>query len=220
MRKMLEGIRFYQANVFDRRFRLFSKLVLEQRPGALFITCSDSRIDPELLTGSDPGDIFVIRNAGSIVPPFGTCGGAVAAEIELGVAKLNLRHIVICGHTRCAAVGGILFPEAVKSLPTLSQWLSSSRSDLSDVEATISDRSGPAPLSAVERHIVQQLENLKTHPIVADAIDQGQLEIHGWIYHLENGTVTAYEKTQQQFMHFEAAYESLLLEEPDNKQLV
>lgn len=212
MRKMLEGLRFYQSNVFDRRYRLFSQLVQQQKPGALFITCSDSRIDPELLTGSDPGDIFVIRNAGAIVPRFGACDGAVGAEVELGVNALGIRHIVVCGHTRCAAVRGILFPESVESMPTLASWLKNSRSDLSEEELAATDRSVTAPLSAVERHVATQLENLKTHPYVAAAMQEGRLEIHGWIYHLENGAVTAYEAAQKQFLHFEMAYQSLLEE--------
>jgi carbonic anhydrase len=215
MRKMLEGIRFYQANIFDRRYRLFSKLVQEQRPGALFITCCDSRIDPELLTGSDPGDIFVIRNAGSIVPPFGACDGAVGAEIELGISGLGIRHIVICGHTRCAAVKGILFPETVASLPTLSRWLRNAHTDLSEEELAANDRTIAAPLSAIERHVATQVENLKSHPAVSAAIGEGRLELHGWIYHLETGAVTCLESSQQQFMHFEAAYQSLLEEQVD-----
>lgn len=212
MRKMLEGMRYYQANIFDRRYRLFSKLLQEQKPGALFITCSDSRIDPELLTGSDPGDIFVIRNAGSIAPRYGTCDGAVGAEIELGVTALGIRHIIICGHTRCAAVGGILFPERTDGMPTLAQWLGSAATDLADFELTLPERSGPAPIAAIERHVKTQLENLKTHPTVAEAVEEGRLELHGWIYHLENGGVTAYEKGSDRFMHFEEAYASLLAE--------
>jgi carbonic anhydrase len=215
MRKMLEGVRFYQANVFDRRYRLFTKLVQEQRPGALFITCSDSRIDPELLTGSDPGDIFVIRNAGSIVPPFGACDGAVGAEIELGVNGLGIRHIVVCGHSRCAAVKGILFPETVASMPTLNRWLQNAQTDLSEEELAATDRTVNAPVSAVERHVATQVENLRTHPAVSAAIEEGRLEIHGWIYHLEDGAVTCLEASQKQFLHFEAAYQSLLETEAD-----
>jgi carbonic anhydrase len=212
MRKMLDGIRFYQSNIFDRRYQLFTKLVQEQRPYALFITCSDSRIDPELLTGSDPGDIFVIRNAGSIVPPHGACDGAVGAEIELGVDGLGIRHLIVCGHSRCAAVKGILFPDTVSSMPTLSKWLQNSQTDLKDDERAATDRSSYAPISAVEKHVATQLENLKTHPSVANAIAEDRLEIHGWIYHLENGAVTAFESGQRTFQHFEAAYKALLEE--------
>jgi carbonic anhydrase len=212
MRKMLEGIRYYQANIFDRRYSLFSKLLQEQKPGALFITCSDSRIDPALLTGSDPGDIFVIRNAGSIAPRHGTCDGAVGAEIELAVSALGIRHIIVCGHTRCTAVGGILFPERTDRMPTLSRWLVAAGTDLSDIELTASERSGPPPLAAIEWHVKTQLQNLKTHPSVSQAIEEGRLELHGWIYHLENGGVTAYEKTSDRFLHFEEAYASLLAE--------
>src|SRR5258708_14895023 len=117
MKQLLEGIQRFQKNVFPRHKLLFRELAVKQKPQALFITCSDSRIVPEMLTQTNPGDLFILRNAGNIVPPYDGRAGDVAATIEYAVAVLKVANIIICGHSDCGAMKGILHPEGTRSIP-------------------------------------------------------------------------------------------------------
>ena len=119
MQKLIEGIHQFQRESFLPLKGLFEQLSKGQHPETLFITCSDSRIDPNLLTRSKPGDLFILRNAGNIIPPHGAGSGGEAATIEFAVAALGVKDIIICGHSHCGAVQGLLQPEQVASLPAL-----------------------------------------------------------------------------------------------------
>jgi carbonic anhydrase len=124
MQKLIEGIHQFQTKGFLPLQTLFEQLAKGQNPETLFITCSDSRIDPTLLTKAQPGDLFILRNAGNIVPPHGAGNGGEAATIEFAVAALGVKDIIICGHSHCGAMHGLLHPEQVASLPAVSAWLS------------------------------------------------------------------------------------------------
>ena len=124
IQKLIEGIHQFQEENFRPLQDLFEKLSKGQNPETLFITCSDSRIDPNLLTQSQPGDLFILRNAGNIVPSHGAANGGEGATIEFAVAGLGVKDIIICGHSHCGAMKGLLQPEMVASLPALSSWLS------------------------------------------------------------------------------------------------
>src|SRR5882724_615323 len=123
MDKLLKGIQRFQRNVFPRYQGLFRQLAVNQNPQALFITCADSRIVPEMLTQTAPGDLFICRNAGNIVPPYDDHSGGVTATIEYAVAALKVPNIIVCGHSDCGAMKGVLHPEKVKGLPTVARWL-------------------------------------------------------------------------------------------------
>ena len=124
MQKLIRGIHEFRTEHFRPLQGLFEKLAKGQSPETLFITCSDSRIDPNLLTRSRPGDLFILRNAGNIVPPHGAANGGEAATIEFAVAGLGVKDIIICGHSHCGAMQGLLTPESVASLPSVASWLS------------------------------------------------------------------------------------------------
>ena len=124
MQKLIQGIHQFQAKNFVPMQGLFEQLAKGQNPETLFITCSDSRIDPNLLTQAKPGDLFILRNAGNIVPPHGAGNGGEAATIEFAVAALGVKDIIICGHSHCGAMQGLLQPEQVASLAAVSSWLS------------------------------------------------------------------------------------------------
>ena len=124
MQKLVEGIHQFQNDIFSSKQQLYEKLAKGQHPLALFITCSDSRIDPSLLTQTEPGELFIMRNAGNIVPPYGTLHGGEAATIEFAVSALGVKDIVICGHSHCGAMGGVLHPETLSDLPAVRSWLS------------------------------------------------------------------------------------------------
>ncbi|MEH6581019.1 MAG: carbonic anhydrase [Halioglobus sp.] len=191
MDKIIEGVLNFQKNVFPSHQALFDELASQQNPDVLFITCSDSRIDPNLVTQSKPGDLFICRNAGNIVPPHSRATGGMTASIEYAVAVLNVRHIIICGHTDCGAMKGVLNMEALENLPHVKEWLGHSRSALEVVKAqTKSTVVGLEQLQRVtEENVLQQLQNLKTHPVVAAKLATGDLQLHGWMYEIESGEV-------------------------------
>src|SRR4051812_32800007 len=117
MQKLVDGIHHFQQNIFSSHERLFKRLVKGQNPLALFITCSDSRIDPMLLTQADPGELFIMRNAGNIVPPYGAVRGGEAATIEYAVSVLAVKEIIVCGHSHCGAMNALLQPDLLTKLP-------------------------------------------------------------------------------------------------------
>ena len=123
MNKLLEGIQQFQSSVYPRYKGLFRQLASTQKPRALFIACADSRLMPEMLTQSGPGDLFICRNAGNIVPPYNDHAGGVTATIEYAVAVLRVPNIIICGHSDCGAMKGVLHPESVRGMPTVARWL-------------------------------------------------------------------------------------------------
>lgn len=124
MEKLIRGIHEFQSTHFSPQRELFQRLAGGQRPDALFITCSDSRIDPSLLTQTKPGELFILRNAGNIVPPYGAANGGEGATIEYAIRALGIRDIIVCGHTHCGAMQGLLQPEALEDLPAVRSWLS------------------------------------------------------------------------------------------------
>src|SRR5947208_16582436 len=124
MQKLVEGIHHFQANIFRSQRELFERLAHGQQPDALFITCSDSRINPNLITHTEPGDLFILRNAGNIIPPYGAANGGEGATIEYAVAGLGVQDIIICGHSHCGAMKGLLAPEGLQDLPVFAAWLS------------------------------------------------------------------------------------------------
>src|SRR5262245_46765637 len=123
MRKILEGLTRFQQEVYPQKRDQFERLAHNQQPEYLFITCSDSRIVPNLITQTDPGDLFIIRNAGNIIPPYGEMQGGVSASIEYAVVALGVKHVIVCGHTDCGAMKGVLHPEKVAAMPMVAAWL-------------------------------------------------------------------------------------------------
>ncbi len=165
---------------------LFGALANGQSPPTLFITCADSRIDPSLLTQTDPGDMFVVRNAGNIVPALDddqTSNDGTAASIEYAVAALGVAHIVVCGHSCCGAMTAVAQPELVDSLPSVARWL-----DRSGVVAN-----GESLPELLEQNVLVQLDRLRTYPSVKAALDAGSIELHGWVYDIGSGQVRAYD---------------------------
>ena len=122
MQKLIKGIHQFQSNHFASQRELFERLAHGQYPEALFITCSDSRINPNLITQSEPGDLFILRNAGNIIPPSGAGQGGEGATIEFAVAGLGVQNIVICGHSHCGAIKGLLEPESLRDMPSVVAW--------------------------------------------------------------------------------------------------
>ncbi|MEX2137634.1 MAG: carbonic anhydrase [Pirellulales bacterium] len=203
LHKLVAGMHQFQANVFQPQREFFRTLADGQRPQGLFITCSDSRINPNLFTQTDPGELFILRNIGNIVPPFSpiTSGGGAAAAIEFAVAALNVEYIVVCGHSLCGAMKGLLQPETVADLPSVRGWLAHGESARQIVRQNYADLDADNQMNVlVQENVLVQLENLRTHPSVAVRLSRGDLRLFAWVYKLETGEVFAYHADEGQFV--------------------
>jgi carbonic anhydrase len=202
MQKLVEGIHQFQNDIFGSQQSLFERLVEGQQPLALFITCSDSRIDPSLLTQTKPGELFIMRNAGNIVPPHGAVGGGEAATIEYAVSVLGVKEIVICGHSHCGAMDGLLHPRSLDELPAVRSWLSYADATRRIIRENYGHISEPADrlTATVEENVLTQVEHLRTHPSVAVALARKQLTVHAWVYKFETGEVFSYRPAQGQYL--------------------
>jgi carbonic anhydrase len=202
MEKLVRGIHTFQAEIFRARHELFERLTSGQNPQALFITCSDSRVTPDLITQSEPGDLFVLRNAGNLVPPHGAApDSGEAATIEYAVKSLKIHDIIVCGHTLCGAMQALLHPEGLGEMPRMRQWLGHAEAtrDIIDSNYAIVPEANRWK-ATVEENVLVQLENLRTHPCVAAGLARATLKLHGWVYKLETGDVFAYDPHQGQFL--------------------
>ena len=202
MQKLVDGIHRFQTGSFSQDQKLFETLAEGQHPLALFITCSDSRIDPNRLTQTKPGDLFIQRTAGNVVPAYGSLLGGEACTIEYAVAALNIRDIIICGHSHCGAMAGLLSPEAIEKMPAVQAYLQHAEATRRIVEENYNHVEDPNRrlMLAVQENVLVQLENLKTHPSVAAALGRGELKVHGWVYKFETGEVFAYEPDEHQYI--------------------
>ena len=188
---IFDGVRRFQREAFPRRRSLFTELAGGQHPEVLLVTCSDSRIDPSLVTQTEPGDLFIVRNAGNIVPPASDGPGGESATIEYGVQALGVKHIVVCGHTKCGAMAALRDPASAEGLPNVVGWLEHGKPAL-DKKATLAD-GGDDLSNTVAANVLAQIDHLKTHPAVRDAVDRGDLSLHGWVYDIEHGELHVYD---------------------------
>lgn len=201
MEKVLAGLVKFQEEVFERKQDLFQQLSRQQTPTVLFITCSDSRIDPSLITQTDPGDLFILRNAGNLIPTYGAAIGGSTATIEYAVSVLKVDHIIVCGHTDCGAMKGLLHPEKLQDLPAVKSWLLQAETTMRIVKDHLGHLSEDKRFEeTIKENVLVQLDHLRTHPAVATRLRKGNLHLHGWIYSIENGRVWAYDQEKQAFV--------------------
>jgi carbonic anhydrase len=200
--KLIRGIHKFQSDVFPNREDFFQRLALGQHPQALFITCSDSRVVPDLITQTDPGDLFVIRNAGNLIPPYVPGGSSgEAATIEYAVRGLGVKDIIVCGHTGCGAMQAIMDQNATRDMPRVRQWLGHADASWEIVLTQYKDVPEATRWKVLtQENVLVQLEHLRTHPSVASALAAGVLRLHGWVYKIETGDVFAYDLDSGQFI--------------------
>lgn len=196
MNVLLPGLRKFSEKVFPKQQALFQKLSNGQKPHTLMITCSDSRIDPSLFTQTQPGEIFVVRNAGNIVPPVEVYGSGEGAAIEIAIDGLGITNIVICGHSQCSAMAALTNPNDLANLPAVKSWLRFAARTKERVDAM---PNGYTPLQAVEANVLVQAENIRTHPSVRRALANGSVQIFAWVYHIEIGSIMIYDPTTKVF---------------------
>lgn len=208
MQKLVEGLHKFNTEVCKSHKDLFRSLAGGQNPEALFITCSDSRINPNLITQTQPGDLFILRNAGNIVPSYGSgaASGGEAATIEFAVASLGVKHIIVCGHTLCGAMRGLLDPSGLDDTPAVKSWLQNAEMTRRLVLENYPNVEGQARLTlTAEENVLSQIENLRTHPSVRARLARGELSLYAWVYKVETGEVFQYEHENGQFMHMVGA---------------
>jgi carbonic anhydrase len=202
MHRLISGIREFRENVFPSRRAHFEELASGQQPSTLFITCSDSRVVPEMITQTEPGELFVLRNAGNLVPPDAATRSGEAATIEYAVQVLKVQDVIVCGHSHCGAIAGLLRPQLIEGLPAVERWLEHAEqacTEIADQRLTISD-SDDLLTSAIKANVVVQLNHLRTYAAVSDAEQRGTLRLHGCFYRFETGEVTVFNDTQRLFI--------------------
>jgi len=205
MQKLIEGVHRFQKEAFGRYRGLFHRLARDgQRPHTLFITCSDSRVLAELITQSQPGDLFVVKNVGNIIPPASAVGGtnSTAAAIEFAVESLEVSDIVVCGHSQCGAMvalmDGVSHPAA---MPHLCAWLETAapvRRTVEESYAHLTD-SDARVTAASEENVLFALENLHTYSCVRARLTSGALHLHAWFFKIATAELFAYDPDTKQF---------------------
>jgi len=207
MNDLVAGFLKFRESGYPERAELFHKLARSQSPETLFIACSDSRVVPELVTQTEPGGMFVIRNAGNIVPSYGPEPGGVSGTVEYAVAVLGVKYVVICGHSNCGAMTAIAKGHDLSQMPAVSSWLRHADAAKA-VNAAHHHNSEQAKVDdLVRQNVIAQLNNLRTHPSVALALSQKKLRLHGWMFDIESGEIDALDHQSGGFLD--------LIEHPD-----
>ena len=201
LQHIVDGFLHFHHEVFPQQEELFKKLATAQKPRAMFITCADSRIVPELITHSSPGDLFVTRNVGNVVPPYGQMNGGVSTAIEYAVLAQGVQHIIICGHSDCGAMRAVLNPASLEKMPTVKAWLQHAEVAKTMVHDNCNCTDESETMHVLtEENVIAQLQHLRTHPSVASRMANGQLFIHGWVYDIETSKIKAYDADQSRFL--------------------
>ena len=202
MNDILGRVFDFATHVFPSQSDLYGTLARDgQSPKALMISCADSRVVPEHIMQAAPGDLFVCRNAGNIVPPFATQNGGVSSTVEYAVAALGVRDIIVCGHSDCGAMKALMNPEMLAGMPNVAAWLRHSHAAESVVTHSYPDMdNGAACRAAALENVVIQLAHLRTHPSVAAGIAKGGIALHGWFVDISEGCVLALDGDSGRFM--------------------
>ena len=200
MQKIVNGYLQFKQLGFKERQVLFENLSNSQNPEVLFITCSDSRIDPNLITQTEPGDLFVIRNAGNIVPPHTVESDGIVASIEFAVVALGVKHIVVCGHSNCGAMKGALNSKGLTALPKVKSWLNYCSEAVSIIQSRERNFKSDELNSVTKENILLQIRRLEQYPEISKRLTTGDIEIHGWIYEIGDGTIKCFNQEKQAFI--------------------
>lgn len=202
MKKLIKGLREFKKSFYCTHLDLYEELAQGQHPRALIVCCSDSRVGPELLTNAQPGEIFVIRNAGNIIPPYGATNGGEGASIEYAVEALGIRNIVICGHSHCGAMKGLLKLNTLEEkMPLVYNWLKHAEATRLLIKENYTHLEGEELLNAtIAENVLTQIENLKTYPSIHSKLYDGTLKIYAWVYDMDRGEVWAYDAEKHAYI--------------------
>jgi len=201
MDKLIEGHKRFLAEAFPARRGQFHLLAEGQAPGTLFVTCADSRIVPDLILQTEPGDLFICRNVGNVIPRAGEPAGGVSATVEYAVEALKVRQLIVCGHSDCGVIRALMAPQALDGLASVREWLQHVEPAwqyLDEVERNAGELTRHTALT--HANVLVQLDNLRTHEYIRRALDDGRLQIHGWYYDILSGRIEQYEEVQGKFV--------------------
>lgn len=200
MKRLIEGHKRFLAEVFPAKKSHFHLLAEGQSPEWLFITCADSRVLPDLILGTEPGDLFIARSIGNVVPVNSHDVDGVTATIEYAVDVLKVRHAIVCGHSDCGALKAALDRRSLVNLPRARRWLDHVEAAFEHKQPLNAADGGNAELAAVIRgNVVAQMENLRAQPAVERALAEGRLTVHGWYYDILTGQIEEYDERSMKF---------------------
>lgn len=205
MQQLVQGIHHFQRIGFHERQELFGRLQNGQEPEACLITCVDSRIVPNLITNSEPGQLFIVRNVGNLIPCFGTSNNGELAAVEYALVELGIEDVIVCGHTCCGAMKALVAgPAGGRSrTPLVKHWLRHAAATREIIREHYGHLRGAALVNAAaEENVLVQLEHLRTLPVIASRISSGRVRLHGWMYKIDSGEVFYYESEIGQFVKF------------------
>ncbi|KQV90329.1 carbonic anhydrase [Massilia sp. Root351] len=201
--KFVQGFGRFQQRYFGDTHGLYDSLRARQTPGTLLIGCCDSRVDPMLLTGSDPGDLFVVRNIANLVPPCTPdAPPGVSSAIEFAVCNLEVERVIVLGHARCGGIRALMGPrQPVAETDFVGRWMKIAEPVAREVRQTLGHRGPDEQHKACElASILHSLDNLLTYPWIKRRVDEGKLKLHGWYFDIESGALMAYSARRQQFL--------------------
>ena len=202
MEKIIAGVQHFQEHIYPQHSELFERLARkQQRPLALFITCSDSRVNPNLITHTEPGELFLLRNAGNIIPPYGAARGGESATIEYALAVLGIRSIIVCGHSQCGAMQNLLKLDNLAETPAVAAWFSHAEATRRIIkEKYRTADNGDLENATIQENVLVQIDNLRTHPTVAAGLASRDLQIFGWVYHIATGDILTFDIEHGRFV--------------------
>ncbi len=191
--------RFRAEHAADGRAYL-ERLAREgQRPAAMFVGCADSRVVPELLTGADPGQLFVVRNVANVIPPSAGPAVSVGAALEFAIGSLGVEHLIVCGHDGCGGVAAVLDDASLDGQPSLAAWLGHVWPAVARARAGLADP-GLRLRRSVEENVLEQLANALSYPVVQSALTAGRLDLHGWVYDIATLELRAFDRATDAFV--------------------
>jgi carbonic anhydrase len=201
MQHLIEGHKRFLAETFPGKRGQFHLLAEGQRPECLFVTCADSRVVPDLILQTQPGEMFICRNAGNVIPRAGEPAGGVSATIEYGVQVLGVRHLIVCGHSDCGVIRALIAPNALDGLPSVRDWLQHVEPAWDYVDEV--ERHGgelTRHTALAHANVLAQLDNLRTHAFIQQAMAEGRLALHGWYYDILSGRIEQYDEKLRRFV--------------------
>ena len=201
MKRLIEGHKKFLAEVFPTRKSHFHLLAEGQAPEWLFITCADSRVLPDLILGTEPGDLFISRSIGNVVPITSQDVDGVTATIEYAVEVLRVRHAIVCGHSDCGALKAALDRKSLENLPKARRWLDHIQAAFAYRQPlNVADGESAELASLIRGNVVAQMKNLQAQVPVRRAVEEGRLSVHGWYYDILTGRIEEYDEEQKRFV--------------------
>lgn len=215
MKKLIQGIVDFRKSLTPESRALFAKLALGQKPDTLFIACSDSRVVPNLFASTNPGDLFVLRNIGNLVPPVDAPAqdNSASAVIEFAVFSLNVSDIIVCGHSECGAMQALSQGIDTLCCPHVESWLKHGEEALNKVrDGFVIDPSLSETNQISQVNVLQQIEHIKSYPFIRERIEKKQLRVHGWWFDIAQADVYCYEPDLHQFVLIDGEEAALILQ--------